>query len=53
MAGTPLAGSVRVSARVDQDGDAISKQPGDLIGKVKAAVKVGAKKVDFSLDSAL
>ena len=54
MAGTSLVGKVRVSARIDQDGDAISKQPGDVIGAAKAPVMVGDKKpADFTLDSAI
>ena len=52
MAGTSLVGNVRVSARVDQDGDAISKQPGDVTGAAKAPVTVGGKKnADFTLNS--
>ena len=53
MAGTILNGPVRVSARIDQDGDAISKQPGDVTGKAKAVIKVGDKAAHFTLDSAL
>ena len=54
MAGTSLVGNVRVSARIDQDGDAISKQPGDVVGAAKAPVEVGSKKAaDFTLDSAI
>ena len=49
MAGTVLNGSVRVEARVDQDGDAISKQPGDIVGGAKGAHQVGSDGVDFSL----
>ena len=53
MAGTVLNGTVRVEARIDQDGDAISKQPGDVVGAAAGAHKVGSKGVDFNLDKAL
>ena len=53
MAGTALAGTVRVSARIDQDGDAISKQPGDVTGAAKKVIKVGDKAAHFTLDGAL
>ena len=53
MAGTILNGNVRVEARIDQDGDAISKQPGDITGAMKGAQKVGAKGIDFALDKTL
>lgn len=53
MMGAPLNGRVTVSARIDQDGDAISKQPGDIIGKASQAVIVGINPVAFKLDSAL
>jgi hypothetical protein len=53
MMGAPLAGKVQVSARIDQDGDAISKQPGDLIGSAEKAVMVGVNPVKFTIDSSL
>ena len=49
MGGTALEGQVRVEARLDQDGDAISKQPGDLVGARAGAVAVGATGVDFAV----
>jgi hypothetical protein len=45
MMGAPLVGKVTVSARIDQDGDAISKQPGDLTGQAEKAVMVGVNPV--------
>ena len=51
IAGTQLTGDVVVSARYDQDGDAISKQPGDIAGSVR--VKVPADKVSLTLDDVL
>ena len=52
MMGAPLAGQVTVSARIDQDGDAISKQPGDVVGSA-GAVMVGTNPVNFELNSTL
>ena len=48
IAGTQLTGDVVVTARYDQDGDAISKQPGDIIGQVR--VNIPADKVKLVLD---
>ena len=50
MMGTePLSGDVVVTARYDQDGDAMSKQSGDVVGKVRA--KVPAKDLVITLDT--
>jgi len=51
IAGTELTGEVIVTARYDQDGDAISKQPGDVSGSIK--VKIPADKVTLWLDDVL
>jgi hypothetical protein len=51
IGGTELTGEVVVTARYDQDGDALSKQPGDVTGSVK--VKVPADKVTLTLDDVL
>jgi hypothetical protein len=48
--GTPLPGAFVVSARLDTDGDAISRTPGDLAGSVKEAVQQGASGVRLLLD---
>lgn len=53
MQGTVFAGKMRVEARIDQDGDAISKQPGDVVGAMKAVSSVGASQQDFVLDTSL
>ena len=53
MKGTVLTGQVTVDARIDQDGDAISKQPGDITGQTPAPVTVGDKDVKFTLDKKL
>ena len=50
MQGTVLAGHVRLYARLDQDGDAMSKQPGDVTGFAEGVKTVGDKSVDFMLD---
>jgi len=51
IAGTQLTGDVIVTARYDQDGDAISKQPGDITGQVH--VTIPADKVELLLDTVL
>ena len=53
MQGTQLNGVVEVTARVDNDGDALSKNPGDLTGAHGKAVPGGSKKVDLTLDTKL
>lgn len=51
VAGTELTGEVMVNARVDQDGDASSKEPGDVTGQVR--VKLPADNVQIVLDTIL
>lgn len=51
IAGTELTGDVIVTARYDQDGDALSKQPGDITGSIK--VKIPADNVTLTLDEVL
>ncbi len=51
IAGTQLTGDVIVTARYDQDGDALTKQAGDLTGQ--ARVKVPAEAIALALDSVL
>jgi len=51
VAGTELTGDVVVSARYDQDGDAISKEPGDIVGE--ARVKLPADNVQVLLETIL
>ncbi len=53
MAGTQLQGNVRLEARIDQDGDAISKTPGDVVGSAAGAKPVGGAPIDFSLNQKL
>jgi hypothetical protein len=51
VAGTELSGDVVITARYDQDSDAISKQPGDVTGI--ARVKVPATNIELKLDTVL
>jgi hypothetical protein len=52
MAGTAFAGKMRVEARLDADGDALSKKPGDVSAAAKPA-EVGAKGLALTLDQVL
>jgi hypothetical protein len=52
LAGTKLAGKVVVTARVDKDGDAMTKNPGDVTGQSKA-VEPPSAKVVVDLDKIL
>ncbi len=49
----PFAGPMALSARLDQDGNATSRSPGDLQGAAPAPVEPGAKGVEILLDQAL
>jgi hypothetical protein len=52
MVGTAMAGKIVVSARVDKDGDAMTKNPGDVIGQTKP-LEPPANNVVLMLDSVL
>jgi hypothetical protein len=52
LVGTKLSGKVVITARVDKDGDAMTKNPGDVIGQSKAVVPPNAKVV-VDLDKVL
>jgi hypothetical protein len=52
MTGTKLSGKVVISVRVDKDGDAISKNPGDVTG-VSGAITPPASQVVITLDTVL
>jgi hypothetical protein len=52
IAGTKIEGKVVVTARVDKDGDAITKNPGDVTGQSKA-VDPPSKSVVVALDTLL
>lgn len=49
--GTTLSGKVTLMARVDKDGDAISKGPGDTTGSIE--VKAPNRRVVLTLDTVL
>lgn len=51
VAGTEFTGDVVVTARYDQDGDALSKEPGDVTGVLRA--KIPADKLTLTLDTLL
>jgi tetratricopeptide (TPR) repeat protein len=54
MKGMPLSGKITISVRLDADGDAMTRQPGDLVGEYKNnPVEVGAQKVDILIDRAM
>lgn len=52
MAGTQLAGKVTISVRVDKDGDAMTKNPGDVVGS-SAPLSPPDDKVIITLDKVL
>jgi hypothetical protein len=51
VSGTELTGEVFVQARVDHDGDAMSKEPGDVVGQTR--IKIPADGVTVKLDTLL
>ena len=51
VGGTELAGDVVLLVRYDQDGDALSKQPGDVTGQLK--LKIPTDHADVVLDTVL
>lgn len=51
MAGTAFEGEVEITARLDQDGDPLSRQPGDL--QAVQAAKVGDANVKILLNDVI
>jgi hypothetical protein len=49
----PFAGELQISARLDADGNALSRQPGDLEGRSPGAATPGAEGVAVVLDEVL
>lgn len=49
----PFAGPLTLSARVDADGNAMSRTPGDLFGELAAPVEPGAAGIDVLIDQAV
>lgn len=48
-----LAGRVRLEARVDKDGDAMTREPGDLVGELDQPVTVPASGVRLTVNRKL
>jgi hypothetical protein len=53
MQAIPFAGPLSLTARVDQDGNAMSHQPGDLEGAARAPVKPGDTGITIHIDKKL
>jgi hypothetical protein len=53
IASMPFAGAMLITARLDSDGNATSRSPGDLQGSAAAAVEPGARGVEIVLDQRL
>ena len=49
----PFAGPLQLSARVDADGNATSREPGDLQGAAATPVDPGATDVTIRIDTRL
>jgi hypothetical protein len=53
LATMPFAGAIQLSARLDSDGNATSRTPGDLMGVAHQPVAPGASGVEIVLDQKL
>src|SRR4029077_3589616 len=53
MPGMSFDGDVDITVRIDKDGDAMTKNPGDLFGKTQKPVTVGANNADVTIDTML
>lgn len=53
MQAATLPERLSLQARLDQDGDAMTKVPGDITGASKEGFKIGASNVDVALDQVL
>ena len=49
----PFEGPLRLSARLDADGNAMSRDPGDLLGEAAGPVQTGARGVEIVIDQSL
>ena len=49
----PFVGPLQITARVDSDGNATSRNPGDLSGAAPRAVEPGARGVELVIDQVL
>ena len=51
MQGMPFTGKINITARLDKDGNPVTRTPGDMTGDYKKnPVEVGAKNVDVMID---
>jgi cytochrome c-type biogenesis protein CcmH len=51
MQGTPFAGKINITVRLDKDGNAVTRTPGDMTGDYKKnPVEVGAKNIDVVIN---
>lgn len=53
MQAATLPERLSLQARLDQDGDAMSKAPGDIVGASKEGFKIGSSNIDVALDQVL
>ena len=53
IAARPFAGEIRITARVDADGNATSRSPGDLQGEAEGSHAPGATDVEVVIDQVL
>ncbi|HEX2226854.1 MAG TPA: hypothetical protein VHM64_06915, partial [Candidatus Binatia bacterium] len=51
MQGTPFTGKIHISVRLDKDGNAMTREAGNVLGEYpKNPVEVGSQNVDMVLD---
>ncbi len=54
MQGTPFAGKIAITVRLDKDGNPATRGPSDLTGDYKKnPVEVGSKNVDIVIDQVM
>jgi len=53
MMGGPFEGDVEITVRIDKDGDAMTKNPGDMHGKSAGTVSVGDKNVKVLINQTI
>jgi cytochrome c-type biogenesis protein CcmH len=54
MQGMPFTGKINITARIDKDGNPVTRTPGDMTGEYKKnPVEVGTKNVDVIIDQAI
>ncbi len=49
VAGRPFAGPIQLSARVDRDGNPMTREPGELSGEVVGTLEPGARDIEILL----